>query len=428
MGIFDQLFKKKEEIEEYIISIDQAPKWYDKQTEPKKDRLKQKIKQAKQKIIQNTQEVRQKLEKLQESGLMNPNIPERAKHFLQGNKEAYTKKINSFLDALILPEEVEELSGFFQDFNVQIQNLAQGIARPIQILNEFLSNETRAVSLPLGNIEKEIQKLKESVKKLKLNEIDKTKAKITEIQNKIKKEKKLKEELNLIIIEINKTRRENEQLNKEIELLQKDKILLESKEQKKQIKEKINQMPKELIESFSIIETALKKYEHITFKHKEIIGRYLKSPVDALMKDLHLEVINMLSDLKTSAEAGKLEMKPRKTKKTLEEIKKLNKEKLGKFLTEYGQFHLQQKNLQKDIDKMDVVLIASEKEKKKQKNINKLTDLMSKTNYLQIELGKIDIDKMIKELTKVLEEKCYVKLTISATPLVRAAPCSEQKQ
>lgn len=427
MGIFDRFFKKKEEIEEYIISIDTAPEWYGKQIKPKKDRLRQKIKQAKQKIIQNTQEVRQKLEKLQESDLMNPNIPERAKHFLQGNKEAYTKKVNSFLDALVLPEEIEELNGFFQDFNLQIQNLAQGIARPIQILNEFLANETRAVSLPLGNIENEIQKIKNSVEKLKLNEVDKTKAKITEVQNKIKKEKKLREELNALIKEINKTKRENEQLSEQIELLQKDKELNQAKTEKNQIQEQINQMQKELIESFSIIETALKKYEHITFQHKEIIGRYLKSPVKALMKDLHLEIIKTLSDLKSSAEAGKLEMKPRKTKKTLEEIKNLTKERLGKFLTEYGQLHLQEKNLQESIDKMDVVLVASEKEKKKQKNTIKLTDLMSKMNYLKTELGKIDISTMIKELTLLLEEKCYVKLTISATPLVRATTFAEQK-
>jgi chromosome segregation ATPase len=426
MGIFDRFFKKKEEIEEYIISIDQAPKWYDKQIEPKKDRLKHKIKQAKQKIIQNTQEVKHKLEKLQESGLMNPNIPERAKHFLQGNKEAYTKKVNSFLDALILPEEVEELKGFFQDFNIQIQNLAQGIARPIQILNEFLANETREVSLPLGNIEKEIQKLKDSVEKLKLNEIDETKAKITEIQNKIEKENELKIELNTLITEINKTKRENEQLSTQIELLQKDKELNQAKEEKNQINEKIKQMQKELIESFSIIETALKKYEHITFQHKELIGGYLKSPVQALMKDLHLDVIKMLSDLKSSAEAGKLEMKPRKTKKTLDEIKTLTKERLGKFLTEYGQLHLQERTLQEKIDKMDVVLVSAEKEKKKEKNTIKLNDSMSKMNYLQTELGKIDISLMIKELTSILEEKCYVKLTISATPLVQAAPEQEQ--
>jgi hypothetical protein len=49
-------------------------------------------------------------------------------------------------------------------------------------------------------------------------------------------------------------------------------------------------------------------------------------------------------------------------------------------------------------------------------------------NYLQTELSKIEIDTMIKELTKLLEEKCYVKLTISATPLIQAAPCSEQRQ
>ncbi|MBN1644548.1 hypothetical protein JW851_00710 [Candidatus Woesearchaeota archaeon] len=424
MGVFSWIFKKKEEIEEYIISIDQALKWYDKQIQPKKNQLKEKIHKAKQKIIKNIQETKQKIEILQTTELMNPNIPERAKHFLQGNREAYIKKINSFLDNLILPEEAEDLPGFFQEFNKQIQFLAKGIARPVQILNEFLSNETRAVSLPLGNIEKEIQKLKDMLRQLKLDEIEKTKEKISNAQNQISKKKELTEELNAIIITINKIQKENEQLTKEIELLQRDKELIHAKKNKNHVKEKINQMQKDLIESFSVLETALKKYEHITFKHKEIIRTYLQSPIAALMKDLHLELVPMLLDLKTSLEAGKLEMKAKKTKKTLEEINNLTKERLGRFLTEYGQLHLSEKKLQEQIDKMDVTIVSSEKRTRKQKNTDNLNSMMSKMNHLKTELNKINVKLMVEELEKNLAEKCHVKLTISSEPLIQATPRS----
>lgn len=415
-------FRKKQETEEYTVWVNELSEWYEQQLTPKKQRLKQKIKQTKQKVIQTTQETRQKINELEKAELMNPNIPERAKHFLTGNREAYIKKINSFLDAMALPEEIEELDGFFQDFNIQIQNLAQGIARPVQILNEFLSNETRAVSIPLGKIEKNIEGLKETIKNLKTDQEQETKQKIQELQNKIMQEKELKEELNSTIKETNLLKRENEQLMQETDLLKKDKELNQAKEKQKQTQEKINQMQKELLESFSIIETALKKYEHITFKHKEITTKYLESPIEALMNDLHLDVMHMLADLKTSAESEKLEMKPRKTKKTIEEIKKLTKERLGCFLTEYGQLHIEERKIQETISQMDTVIVAKEKEKKKEKNLEKLNGKMSRMNSLKTELSKIDIDLLTKELENYLSEQCSLKLTISAIPLSQEDP------
>ncbi|MBD3361810.1 hypothetical protein GF358_03390 [Candidatus Woesearchaeota archaeon] len=421
MGIFGRLFKKEQETEEHIIYIEKLQDWYDKQLRPKKKKLNQKIKQAKQKIIQHTQEMNQKLEDLNNAKLMNPNIPERAKHFLTGNREAYTKKLKSFLEELALPEEPEELEGFFTDFNVQIQTLAQSIARPTQILSEFLANETRAAAIPLGKIEKTIQQLKESMEKMNLNQIQKTKNKIQETQNKIQKQKELREESNKAVVQINTIKKENEQLKKEIDLLQKDKELNSLKQEKKDKKAQIDQMQKELLKSFSVIETALKKYEHITFKHKELVGKYLKSPIDALTNDLHLEIIHMLADLKKSAEAGKLEMKNRKTQKTIAEIKKITKDRLGKFLTEYGQLHVEEKKLQEKINKMEVITVAEAKEKKLEKNNTKLKHLMSKMNHLKNELNKFDIPEEKKEIEKELSRKFNINLTVSLIPLMNEA-------
>ncbi len=428
MGIFGRFFKKKQEIVEENICLAKLPVWYDEKTQSKKKKLKRKIDQTKQKIIQITQETNQKIHKLQNAKLMNPNIPERAKHFLHGNKEAYVKKMNSFLESLTLPEEVEELEGFFKDFSVQIQGLAQGIARPTQILNEFMANETRAVTLVMGAIEKEIEKLKEETKKTGLLKLEETKNKITEIFNKQDKEDELKKELSAIQKEIDTMQKENDNLKKEIELLKKDKELNQALERKKEVQEKIEQMKKELLESFSIIETALKKYEHITFKHKEIAGGYLESPIDALMKDLHLEILQTFSDLRNSIKAGKIEMKKRKTKKTLDELKKLDKEKLGRFLTEYGQLYSEKRRIKEKVEQMDVIKAQKEKEKRLLKNENKLTALMSRMNYVQIEFDKIDINKIIKEVEEELNTQFNMSIKISEEPSVQASPYLEQTQ
>ena len=428
MGLFGRFFKKKQEIEEETANLTELTKWYNNKTQSKKAKLKQKIDQTKQKIIQSTQETKKRLNDLKTAKLLNPNIPERAKHFLNGNKEAYSKKISNFLDNLTFPEETEELEGFFNDFSVQIKELAQSIARPTQVLSEFLANETRAVALAMGNIEQEIEKLKEQSKKTGLQKIENTRDKINELINKQKKEQTLKLELSELQDEIKTTQKSQQNLKTEIELLKKDKELNKLKEKQSEIQTKIEKTKKEMLESFAAIETALKKYEHITFKHKEITSKYLKSPINALTNDLHLNILQTFDDLKESIESGKIEMKLRKTKKTINELKKLDKEKLGRFLTEYGQLHSSKRKIEEKIEQMDVIKAKKEKEKKLAKQEEKFTVLMSKMNNLQTEFNKINIQQMTKNLEEQLNNQFKNKIIISQGQTDQEESFPEQKQ
>jgi hypothetical protein len=428
MGLFSRLFKKKQETIKEITTLDQLPDWYETKILPKKQELKEKIAQAKQNIIKKTQETKQKLEALKNTELQNPNIPERAKHFMQGNRDSYTKKINAFLDELIMPEEINELNGFFTDYNTKLHNLAKSIARPTQILNEFLSNETRAVTIPLGMIEKEIQKLKDEMQKAYLHIIGETKTKIQEAQNKKEKESELKKQVNNLTKEINQIQKENKILTEEIEILNKDKELEEERQEANQIQQNIKKIRQEVIESFSIIETAMKKYERITYQYQHLITKYLESPINALMEDMRLEVVSMLNDMKKKLESNHVELKDKKRKKTIEEIDKMTKDWLGQFLTDYGQLHKIKKEIHERMKKMDVVVVVSEKEKKKQKNNNKLAELKNQLNYFQTELNRTHVDELIKELETELGKQMNLELTISLKPLVQAIPYPEQKQ
>jgi len=426
MGIFSKIFAKKQEPEQEIIHLSQLEEWHKTKTKTKKQNLQKKLDQARQKIIQQTRETRKKIQKLSKAKLMNKQVPIKALHFLHGNKDTFIKKTTGFLDSLIFPEEIDELTGFFQDISQQIQSLSKGLARPTQILTEFHSNETREVTIALGEIEKQIQKLQDSMKKSKLQEIEQTRQKIQELQNKIKQEKELKQELSETIRITNNLKQENKDLLQEISLLEKDKEYKQLTQEKQQIHEKISKMQAQTKKSFSTIETAMKKYAHITFKHKEIINQYLESPINALTQDLHLAILPALEDMKKAILKNKIEMKPRKTKKTLEEIKKLNKQTLGSILTEYGQLHLEEKRIQEKISQLPAIQVKTAKQQKHQKNQEKINQKMSKTNQIQTELNKINRQQIIKELQNELNEKFHTNITISEQALAREETPAEQ--
>lgn len=432
MGIFDGIFskfmQKKPEVMPETVFLGQLTEWYEAKQEPLKEQLTKEIRKTNKNIFYITKNVQEKITALQDAVPPNPNITPREKHFLQGNREAYTKKISAFLEELALPEEIEEINGFIKDFRMKMHELAQGVARPMQILNEFLAHETREVTLPLGQIEKEIQILEEEFQKTQLVLAEKTRAQIQELQNQTKRKEELIAEINTMTTEINESRQQNKELTEEITLLQNDRNLNTAKQQKQEITNKIMQMQKEILDSFSAVETAMKKYAHNAYKYKELATKYLESPIDALMHDFQLEVIEMLAEIKRQTEHNKIEMKDKKIKKTLQEINKITSERLGIFLREYGQIHKDEKDVQDKINRMDVSVALSEKENRKRKNENRLNDLTGKKDLLKAELGKTTVDETKQELCEEIKNQLGIQLTISEEPLAQEETFPEQMQ
>ncbi len=432
MGIFDgilsKFMQKKPEVMPETVFLGQLTEWYEAKQVPQKEKLTQEIRKTNKNISYIIKNAHEKIDALQKAVPPNPNITPREKHFLQGNREAYVKKISAFFEELALPEEIEEINGFIKDFRMKMHELAQGVARPMQILNEFLSHETREVTLPLGQIEKEIQILEEEFQKTKLALADRTKTKIQEMQIQITRKDELVKEINEMVTEINALRQQNKELTEEIALLQNDRSLNTAKQQKQEITSKIRQMQKEILDSFSAIETAMKKYAHNAYKYKELATKYLESPIDALMHDFQLEIMEVFAEIKRQAEHNKIEMKDKKIKKTLQEIDKITPDKLGTFLREYGQSHKDEKDVQDRIDRMDVSIALSEKENRKRKNENKLNDLAGKKDLLKAELGKTSVDEIRQELCEEIKNQLNVNLTISEEPLAQEETCPEQTQ
>jgi hypothetical protein len=302
------------------------------------------INTAKLRIEHEKEILKEKIESLRKAKLLNPNIPERAKHFADGNRDAYIKKAEQFSEGIELPEKIDELNDFFNRFDSSIVELAESSAKPYQILQEFFANETNAIRGAIGAMEKTVLELKEALKAMNLEALEQLNNKIHELKNKIGQHREVSREFNERQNAVDDLELQKKQASEEIQEAEGDREYVELKQKLIASKESIKKIENELLSSFAVLETALKKYAKVSFEYKETAENYLKSPIAALSQDFELNIASCLLQIKASLIKDELDVKERKKEKTLEEIAKLSKENLQTIVKNYAAAKKEEQN------------------------------------------------------------------------------------
>lgn len=408
-----KIFSKEPEVPAEDIELSNLGSWFDEKTKPKIEELNIELKKVNEQISQKISETKQNLDTLNKMELMNPNIPERAKHFMKGNREAYTKKVNLFLDKIHPPQTIETLPIFHATIQNELKEFTQGTVRPFQILQEFFANESRQVMASIGSIEKEISSFKQAFDTAGLDVLDDTKKQIIDFQTKIKLKKALETDLEEKKKELEAHTAEITKLKEDIELLQKNKELEELKNKLKQLRAKGGETRERITTPFSVINPALRKFERITYRHRTIVQKYIESPLDALMQDLHLGILKALQDLEMAIANNRIDIRDKKKDKTLEVLKLLTREYLGSFLTEYGQNKKDQDKIVKQINNLDVVVLLKQKKERAQKLENNRIDTERKIDLFSKDLDKVHIQELKNKLLDNLKKITNTQVNIS---------------
>ena len=153
-----------------------------------------------------------------------------------------------------------------------------------------------------------------------------------------------------------------------------------------------------LIQSFSSIERALRKYSHIAFEHESLVLDYVASPLKTLSEDKNLMIINILSKMKEFIADNTLKLDEAKKSKTLEEINKLDRETLTKYINFYNKFSSRVREIENNIAGMEI----NNKIKDMNTTISN-SDIVIKNIKREIEridsvISKLEIDALIKSL------------------------------
>ena len=102
LGFLKRLFSKEPEVPIEEVELVNLHSWFDEKTKSNLESLNTELKEVGQRVSSEVQQAKQNLDLLNKAELLNQNIPERAKHFMEGNRSSYTKKINLFIRYILI--------------------------------------------------------------------------------------------------------------------------------------------------------------------------------------------------------------------------------------------------------------------------------------------------------------------------------------
>jgi hypothetical protein len=334
MDWFKKLFFKKKSLEE-------VSSWLKEEQEKAEKEQQQAINAGQQALPELLRNVKEAIAKLEKAELRNPNIPERAKHFMQGNREQFIRLTNKFIENIFIPKDGPDIS----QIDLLFHQYAQNAARPATILLEFFGEEVKKLRSAMASIEEKIVGVKKT--QAQKDSIKKTGDLIQKIED-IKNEKETTEKQQA------EFQTQLQQLTNKRDTLKKEKEEFTKRPEYAQVKDDIISSAKERQEAeqditglFLALSDAIKKYAHKIKNEK--IAKYAENPFEALIKDYSLAILKYKEDIAKAVTSGELELKPEKTQKALEAIKQLTKEKLGAMIHRYAKAKKREADIQGDV-------------------------------------------------------------------------------
>jgi DNA repair exonuclease SbcCD ATPase subunit len=330
-----------------------------------------------------------------------------------GSRNFYTKRAYILHNKMSFPEDPDDIDNIYAAFKSEYENFIKATSRSYRILQQFFEHEANAIVKDIKQIENTLKKIKDQAADLKyLNDV---KNLTKEILNKIDAKTRLgsaqKKNIKMSI-----------QLKEEITAERAKLAELESSEQQKNLDElnskteelnrKIKGHEQTMIHNFAVLESSLKKFIRITYDCKEIVAKYLKDPVQALLKDSNLKIIYALHKLRSAIDKKEIELKDKKESKTLSMINILTKQYLQDFTTKHNSIT---ENLIELKDKKSELTIEKEiiqQRDKLAKLDKKLDSINRESDRIRNDLQNIGVSDSINNLNKMLEK---FRITVDAS-------------
>ncbi|MFH1641297.1 MAG: hypothetical protein ABIC04_00180 [Nanoarchaeota archaeon] len=414
-NLFKKFFRNEEPAIQNLELNDLKPFFNEKSKEFTKD-LNTKILEIKHSISLEVSKTKSNLEILRNAELRNKNVPVKALQFLDGNKESYIKLVNALLDQIIIENEYDKIQSFCTDFSDKLAQLAKSSGKAYHVLQEFLANESRDIALNIKNLDNMVKNLKKMVDDPILDKIKQLKENILSIKRKTEHKKELAAELEQTSLKLSDTQKLIDNLSRlrnELKDSNEYNELISLIELKKKSLSELDSYKNKVFHSFSVINASLKKYARITIKDTDLLNLYIEDPVEAIIGDKELGIMDLLDGTRKSIVSNGIELKDKKRDKTLQELNSLTKEFFSNFKARYSEIINKIKALKEKIKANDTKEKIEELDVKIETSTQDLNKTKSYLEYLQAELAKIDFDKIKKDLEKKILEIFNVKVLIS---------------
>lgn len=417
MGIleFFTQFIKKKEIEIEHINLKDIDTWFNTLSQKNIEKGKIELEQIRQDITTEKEKTLQNLNILLETKPKNADLPAKALHYLEGNRKKYPQKVEFFLKEIELPNDIQKIHEFCTSFEEKLNSFGENTAKNYSILKDLIGKEALDVATNIKHLATLITKAKKIVEHSKIEDLAKIHETIQHVQQKLKRKQELENEIVLVksqIEQTNKKLKEKEisiQHTKQSEEYTKHLTYLKSQ---KNIESDILELGKTLTHSFSVLETALKKYERISINNK-LINKYLAAPIQTLLNDTELKIIEILNKIKDAILNGTLELKDTKKEKSMNEIQKIDSSYLKDFIEKNTTLQKRLKEIKKKIKDDNIISKIDILQQKKDIEQHMYTQTKDKLESIKNEEQSIHINTEIEKIEKIIQDKLEKKVKIT---------------
>ena len=146
---------------------------------------------------------------------------------------------------------------------------------------------------------------------------------------------------------------------------------------------------------------------------EKLVISYLEKPIITLRKDNEFRILKILDNTESSILNNTIELKEKKKKKTIDEIKKMDKAYFENFLSKYNDL----KNKMTELDKNISGTTVEEKKKKNEKELQDAKDEKEKLEQtienIKKEIERIDTEREKKKIEDEIEKAMNIRVIIS---------------
>ncbi len=389
------------------VKLSDFESWLASAQEPLKTRVSQQLSSSKNKISQISSEIKEKVNSLQSAQLLNPNIPDRAKDYMTGNREEYSRRVLQYTDKITIPENVESLSSFLEQHRQDASEFTKGILRPFQILQEFFANESKEITAMLADIEREIEAVRQAHTQANTGDYELLKNEAGILAARQKQLSGLRQEQAELEKHRNEAEKSVQALNTEEERLLKDPARAEALKKISEAREKVKAHEQKIRDVFANFEPALRKFYRMATRNVRLVERYLRDPVATLIEDLHLEILEAVEDIRRLLKFDRLQLGDKK-EYVLDAMAMLEKNSLGTWLREYGQLTKAEKDAYKAVENCDATRTLVRVQKLREETMRNAQLSGQRLAQVSKDIEKISLDQMrarLEEKTKMVTGK-----------------------
>ncbi|MBD3249742.1 hypothetical protein GF336_06880 [Candidatus Woesearchaeota archaeon] len=406
---------KKEKIE---LPLAELPSWLDRKEDEKSENLNKFLPEKYEEIKELLKSSKEKAEELEEAEVKDEEkIRSKVKHVVLSHRRSYTDMLKRFLDTIEVPSSADykEAMQFYKDTQEKITEFSKSTVKSYHATMHLFADNTESITADLKELDTKLKTIKELIEKSGLKDIEKAENMLKDM----KKDASLKSELEK---EITKEKEHLEKTKRQQDILSEEKISLEQgtefnklnkdKEELEAAENKLNELKTKVINLFSPLETALKKYKRVALENEAFVASYLDNPFDALLKDENLTILKILEKLGQNLDL--LDMKDSKRKKTSEAIHSITSSVLTELKQAYDFIQEKRKSAAYEIDSNEISSKIEEKQIEIDSLRKKSEDISSSIAEKQERLDKIDLENSRKELENQLSSITKAEVTFSS--------------